>query len=180
MYCPKCSQQQISDEMRYCSRCGFPLSGVRELIAGGVALESQADQLSRIKRNVRRGAGMMLLSLPATLVVGLLSAIDDDFALLLFLPLLCFLIGFVRVMYGVFIAEKRAARKRAALLSQSTAEISGQPDTGASRPELSAPGVAPLGSFSSTKAQTAEMVQPPSVTESTTRLLDEESDPRRG
>jgi uncharacterized membrane protein YvbJ len=33
MYCPKCSQQQISDEMRFCSRCGFPLGAVKELIA---------------------------------------------------------------------------------------------------------------------------------------------------
>jgi ribosomal protein L37E len=34
MYCPKCSQQQVSEEVRFCSRCGFSLSAVRELIAG--------------------------------------------------------------------------------------------------------------------------------------------------
>jgi predicted amidophosphoribosyltransferase len=33
MFCPKCNQQQASDEMRFCARCGFPLSAVADLIA---------------------------------------------------------------------------------------------------------------------------------------------------
>ena len=37
MYCPKCSQLQISEEMRFCSRCGFALGAVRELVASGNA-----------------------------------------------------------------------------------------------------------------------------------------------
>jgi hypothetical protein len=32
MFCPKCSQSQSSEEMRYCSRCGFPLEAVALLI----------------------------------------------------------------------------------------------------------------------------------------------------
>jgi len=32
MHCPKCGQQQVSDEMRFCSRCGFALGIVTELI----------------------------------------------------------------------------------------------------------------------------------------------------
>jgi len=119
MYCPKCSQEQISDEMRFCSRCGFSLIAVMELVAASHALvtreaESQAGQVSPGQRNVRRGASMMLASLALTLFVGLLSAIDDGFAVLLLVPLLGFIIGFARVLYGVFIADKRAARKKAA------------------------------------------------------------------
>jgi len=47
MYCPKCSQQQISDNIRYCSRCGFPLNVVVDLLAyDGVlaALEMKGKQ----------------------------------------------------------------------------------------------------------------------------------------
>jgi hypothetical protein len=32
MFCPKCSQSQSSDEIRYCSRCGFPLETVGLLL----------------------------------------------------------------------------------------------------------------------------------------------------
>ena len=35
MYCPNCGQQQISEEMRFCSRCGLALSGLAEWLAGG-------------------------------------------------------------------------------------------------------------------------------------------------
>src|ERR1041385_3770459 len=32
MFCPKCSQAQTSDEMRFCSHCGFPLETVTLLV----------------------------------------------------------------------------------------------------------------------------------------------------
>ena len=34
MYCPKCGQQQVSDEMRFCSRCGLALTGLAEWLGG--------------------------------------------------------------------------------------------------------------------------------------------------
>ena len=35
MYCPQCGQQQVSIDLRFCSRCGFQLGGVTELLASG-------------------------------------------------------------------------------------------------------------------------------------------------
>ena len=32
MHCPRCGQQQISNETRFCSRCGFQLGVVSELL----------------------------------------------------------------------------------------------------------------------------------------------------
>ena len=187
MYCPKCSQQQVSDEVRFCSRCGFSLSAVRELIAGdGGALaalgaEARAWQLSRSQRGVRKGARIMLASLALTLVVGLLTAIDDDLAPLLLLPVLCFVVGFARVLYGVFLAEKRARRVKGVAPQPHVAPMMpGQLGAAARSPELSPPRVAPIGSFTAQRVETAEMVQPPSVTENTTKLLDEGTNSRRG
>ena len=178
MYCPKCSQQQVSEEVRFCSRCGFALTAVRELIESSNAPldpgASLADQLARRQKGIRRGAWMMLASLPFTAFVGLLSAIDDDFAVLLLFSVLCFVIGFLQVLYGVFLAEKRAARRK-----QAQPVMPAQLNTPPARPELSASQVAPVESFTGQRVKTAEMVQPTSVTENTTRLLDEESDPRR-
>jgi hypothetical protein len=33
MHCPDCGQQQINDEIRFCSRCGFPLAVVSQVVA---------------------------------------------------------------------------------------------------------------------------------------------------
>ena len=32
MYCPRCGQQQVSNETKYCSRCGFQMGLVSELL----------------------------------------------------------------------------------------------------------------------------------------------------
>lgn len=43
MYCPRCSQQQVSEETKFCSRCGFPLGLVSEVLAHGGFLPQLAD-----------------------------------------------------------------------------------------------------------------------------------------
>ena len=116
----------------------------------------------------------MLASLALTVFVGLLTAIDDDFVVLMLFPALCFVLGFLQVLYGVFVADRRAAR-----LKQPQPVTPAQLNTPTATPELAAPRVGPVESFSGHRVKTAEMVQPASVTENTTRLLDEESDPRR-
>ncbi len=182
MYCPKCSQEQVSEEMRFCSRCGFSLTAVRELIVSGNALTAPGSEVqarSSGQKAVRRGAWIMLGCLAFTLFVGFLAAIDDDFAVLLVLPLLGFIIGILNVFYGAFWADKRALKRAAAksLAVPTTPNQLGAP----ARAELPASRMAPIESFSGKRGATAEMIQsPPSVTENTTRLLDEESNPRRG
>lgn len=182
MYCPKCSQEQLSEEVRFCSRCGFSIGAVRELIAGGNATipgtEVPGEPRSCGQKAVRRGAWIMLGSLAFTLFVGFMSAIDDDFAVMLVLPFLGFVLGLISVFYGTFLADKRAL-KRAASKSPVAPMTPAQLIT-PTRAELPASRLAPIESFSGKRGETAEMVQPPSVTENTTRLLDEESEARRG
>ena len=43
MYCPRCGQQQVSEEIKFCSRCGFPLGLVSEIIMHGGFLPQLAD-----------------------------------------------------------------------------------------------------------------------------------------
>lgn len=185
MYCPKCSQQQVSDEVRFCSRCGFSLTAMRELVAsGGILAEreagAQGGQLSPAFRGVRKGVWLMLASLPLALVAGLLTAIDDGFAVLILLPVLCFVAGFVRLLYGTFIEERKPQLKNDSSQPRVASVMPAQPGTAARSPELPAARVPPIEDFGEQRIVTAEMVQPPSVTEKTTRLLDEEADSRRG
>lgn len=76
MYCPKCSQIQTEDGLRFCSRCGFQLGVVKELLAERdsapvITAGSQAPPkfFSRRKQDLLFGATVM--SIAATIVVQL-------------------------------------------------------------------------------------------------------------
>src|SRR5688572_32658153 len=43
MHCPRCGQQQVTEETRFCSRCGFQLGLVAELLAHGGVLPQLAE-----------------------------------------------------------------------------------------------------------------------------------------
>jgi len=43
MHCPRCGQQQVSDQTKFCSRCGFQLGLVSELLMNGGFLPQLAE-----------------------------------------------------------------------------------------------------------------------------------------
>ena len=53
MFCPRCGHQQVSNEMRFCSRCGLTLGLVTDLVA------NSSEQLKREKRELTGIALMM-------------------------------------------------------------------------------------------------------------------------
>ena len=53
MFCPRCGHQQVSNEMRFCSRCGLSLGLVTDLVA------NSSNQLKREKRELTGIALMM-------------------------------------------------------------------------------------------------------------------------
>src|SRR4051812_24535522 len=80
MFCPQCGQQQASDERRFCSRCGFPLSIVAELLASGGVLTTRADSeteprvVSPRGRGVRQGVAILFIGWIITGVVAVLTS----------------------------------------------------------------------------------------------------------
>lgn len=102
MYCPKCSQTQASEEMRYCSRCGFPLHGVAELVASdGTAVVKSPDNsgLKRRKIVVRGWAAATALNLILApfVVIGVQSV--EAVVIYLFFSLVLLLGGFAWLIY---------------------------------------------------------------------------------
>jgi hypothetical protein len=178
MYCPQCSQQQISDEMRFCSRCGFPLGNVMQLVAsGGVPSVPEAPkrrEQSSTMRGVRHATWIILGSFIYTIFAGILSIVDDDFAILLLVSVAAFLVGLVRLLYAVFVQDRRE-RKQQETQTNTPVAIPGQA-TNDARYQLGQPTGVPVDSFTRPMKTTAEVVQPPSVTENTTRLLDDEAE----
>jgi hypothetical protein len=120
MYCPQCSQEQLSEEMRFCSRCGFPLAIVSQLVRNGGALagfDAEAKgQLSPRQKGMRWGVILMFIGVLLVPVTALMSAVDEDF-LVLFIPaFLIFVIGLVRLVHAYLLgqndSEKRARKNQ--------------------------------------------------------------------
>lgn len=76
MYCPQCGQQQISDQVRYCSRCGFLLETVAAVLsARGMAppyIQPGGQALSPRSKGVRQGALMMLSTFLVVPILGII------------------------------------------------------------------------------------------------------------
>lgn len=51
MHCPGCGQQQVSNETKFCSRCGLPLGIVSDVLAHGGYLPQLAE-LNQKKRSI--------------------------------------------------------------------------------------------------------------------------------
>jgi hypothetical protein len=68
MYCPKCGQSQVNDGVRFCSRCGFLLEGVSNLLASAGQLpvmydENTGGHMSPRRRGARKGATLVMLGI---------------------------------------------------------------------------------------------------------------------
>ena len=166
MYCPNCGQQQVSEEMRFCSRCGLALSGLAEWMAGGMivkrAEETRVLSPSRRRKQMRRAAKLMFFSgvlIPLGIMMS--AAVDDPGPMVL--PALLFFASLVWMGYSrLFIDDSAPMLNPAA--QQSTF---GQMPTRAS---LTPPTNIP--DFGRQQVRTNELAQAPSVTEHTTKLLD--------
>jgi hypothetical protein len=181
MFCPRCAQSQVADDVRFCSRCGFPLAGVAELLANGGAwpqylLPSGAVQTTSPRRKgVRQGGKLILFGAFLVPLLAIMGSIIDLEELGL-LGVIIVIGGIMRLLYALIFEEKHPAGAAAQPLApQQFAPQQFHPAAhhSALPPRQSAP--APV-SFRT--RDTGELAGPPSVTENTTRLLDNQSDPR--
>lgn len=181
MYCPHCGERQKSDEVRFCSRCGFPLAGVAQLLANSGALPLSAGvnrKLSPKQRGIRQGVFLWLMG---ALIVPLLGVLDAPDELIGFAAVVCFVGGLVRLLYALMFQEDLASAARAgngALPYTATAVPPAAIPNVRDMAQLSPPRASVTG-FGSSRVNTAELVPPPSVTEHTTRLLSDKPDDRR-
>jgi zinc-ribbon domain len=183
MFCPKCSQQQ-SDTARFCSRCGFPLTGVGELLARGGQLPqqpvaaSEPRGVSPRRHGMKQGGGIMLIAvflIPALAIIQELIHLNGDWPLL---GVLVFLGGLLRLLFAVFFEDGTPRPTNATQQTYAPPQQLGAAHQDYLPP---APGT-PTYAYRPPPVHTAEMPRPPSVTEHTTRLLErqegEEQDER--
>lgn len=171
MYCPNCGQQQISEEMKFCSRCGLALSGLAEWLASGRVPAKQVDDkqvaaLSPRRKGMRRAAKIMFFSavlFPIFLVISLAAGDGGPMAI----PFIVFFVGLVLMLYARLFSDKTVPTPKqvaqTSVLDPTTARGSLPPAANI-----------PMPDFGRQQVRTNELAQPPSVTENTTRLLDNE------
>jgi hypothetical protein len=177
MFCPRCSQQQVSEDVSFCTRCGFQLGKVKELLASGgngQQVVPQTAPSSRRRKKLRVGFKLIFFSLMLLPIFLALSiAVDEPGPLTV--PALIFLAGLTWTLYTwMFIEETPAAGTPATFAGEF-----GDPRRLQSPPLSIPPPIISPGAFEELPAQrakTAEMVQPPSVTERTTNLLKKTAD----
>ena len=190
MFCPRCGQQQASEEARFCSRCGLQLEAVAEYVEGGgqLAVRGGGEDLPALTPR-QRGTRMGVLIIAAGLIFGLLAviltAVKEDFFPLLMLAAFIFTVGVMRMLYGMLL-EDDSARKKEAKRQRKEAKRSARDErhesarekgrdqlAGARGKELPPQRSVPASAYTNAAGDTGEMAAPPSVTESTTRLLEE-------
>jgi hypothetical protein len=180
MFCPQCGQQQASGIIRFCSRCGFPLDGVIQLLGSGgmIPVYRTPDEpvpISPRRKGVKQG-GMLLLS--GAVIVPLLGVMasfsNSGFLEILtaFAAIICFIGGPLRMLYaGVF--EEPAPKPVLSYAPPPMAAPRPQFAPHAQHQALPPPPARPTGGWRP-RPNTAELAGPPSVTENTTRLLEKE------
>jgi hypothetical protein len=179
MYCPQCSQEQVGEEMRFCSRCGFPLTIVSQLVANGGAFAGfdteGKRQLTPRERGVRWGALLMIISAVLFPIVLLLAAMKHDAIVLLFPVFLVFLVGMARLLYAKLLQSNTPVQKEALFAAGQRMD---QELNSGHRLGLPANQSVHVSAWRQ-PIDTSEMAQPPSVTDNTTKLLSDDAELKR-
>jgi hypothetical protein len=148
MFCSKCGQEQASESVHFCSRCGFKLNTIEEGLVKRLILMAMYLVIT-ICAIIGWGS---ITSGPAYMQVRVIITIIAAITFYLLFS------GDLTHIFNKLFAQNIERNKQIAPASQETA--------------LPPAHCIPVTSLGSHRVNTAEMVQPPSVTEQTTILLD--------
>ena len=158
--------------MRFCSRCGLALSGLAEWLAGGRlplkrAEEAKVKALSPRRKGIRRAAKLMFFSGVLFPIFVMFSIAVEEGAPMV-VPFLLFFVSLVLMLYARLFSDANAPANHQ---SAQTATLT------PNAPPQYLPPATPLPTppVGRQQVRTNDLAkQPPSVTENTTRLLDNE------
>jgi hypothetical protein len=148
MFCSTCGQEQASESVHFCSRCGFKFSGIEEGLAKRVIMMAMYLAITIFAiigwGSITSGPGYMQVRVIVTIIASI------TFYLLFS--------GDLTHIFSKLFSQQDEGNKQIAPAGQ--------------RAPLPPAHSIPVTSFGPHRVNTAEMVQPPSVTEETTVLLD--------
>jgi hypothetical protein len=176
MHCPRCGQQQVSEETKFCSRCGFPLGLVSEILAQGGFLPQLAD-LHKTKNIWTKKNGVifsfmwliffLLIMAPFWGIMGIerMAGVSAIFGIF----------GGLMWLIGSLVLLKSSKEFPPALNNQSANQPYGlygaNQQQNALPPHQSIPASGYMPPTPGSWRETNDLVQPSSVTDETTRML---------
>ncbi|HEY2963762.1 MAG TPA: hypothetical protein VGJ37_15190 [Pyrinomonadaceae bacterium] len=180
MHCPQCGQQQLSGAVRFCSRCGFPLDGVIQLLATGGMLPvyrspDEPVPISPRRKGVKQGAVLLLSGAVIVPILGVLASFSDAAfpqILAALAAIICFVGGPFRMLYAALFEE--GAPRPLPVYGPPPVAVPPQQQFGPPRQNAALPSPPARSPSAWRRPTTAELANRPSVTENTTRLLDKE------
>ncbi len=181
MYCPRCSQLQISEETKFCSRCGFPLGLVTEILAHGGFLPQLTD-LHKSKKWLTRKNGVvfslfwfMFFLLILTPFFGI-AGVDEMAGISAIIGIF----GGLMWLIGSLVLMKGEPKQYALPINElpnaniNTFYETNQKNLPPNQTQTAQSYVAPTGAWKA--PNTGEFAEPQSVTEGTTKLLRKEEE----
>jgi hypothetical protein len=179
MFCPQCGQQQATGAVRFCSRCGFPLDGVIQLLGTGgmLPIYRSPDEpvvVSPRRKGVKQGGVLLLSGAVIVPLFGVMASFSNSAFLEIltaFAAIICFLGGPLRMLYAAIFEEgaPKPIRTYGPPIPAPTPQFGPR-----AQPQALPPPPVRSTSGWRTRPTTAELANPPSVTENTTRLLEKE------
>jgi hypothetical protein len=177
MHCPRCGQQQVSEEIKFCSRCGFPLGLVSELISHGGFLPQLAD-LPKNKKWLTRKNGLkfsLIWFIFFTMLCPALAGLGGEEELAGFFAILGSLGGLLMMVSSfLFLPNEPKLYQAENIMQQPNhpAQFAQGAQHQALPPQSYQPAESYIPAAGSWKApNTGDLVQPGSVTDATTKLL---------
>lgn len=181
MHCPRCGQQQVSEQVKFCSRCGFLLELIPEILVNGGILPQLAD-LNKNKKWLTRKNGIKLGVIWAIIMWFFLTpffAILDAPEELIAITAVAGFAGTVLLMLISFLYldnKPKFSNSQVSFRSDAMPQnLSGNAGQNALPPQQSVPASAyvppPAGKWQTTNDLSASVG---SVTEQTTKLLEKD------
>lgn len=182
MFCPICGQEQISEETRFCSRCGFLLTGIAQVVAKGGALPqfinpNDPKAMSPRKKGIKQGGILMLSGLIIVPLVAILSDIlRFDGIIIGLVAILTFWGGLLRIIYAAIFESSEPNEKTLEenVLSSAKTLLGKKKEQNALPPSQSIPTSGYVPPNQANWRDTNDLAQP-SVTEETTKLLEKDN-----
>lgn len=186
MHCPRCGQQQVSNEIKFCSRCGFQMGLVAEILANGGYL----PQLAALENNnlglfTRRNGVIFSISwfIFFLLILTPIFGIADIDELSAIFALFGIFGGAIFMLISLVVLKRPVPPQPTYYMPQPpqpAIPLYGNPVANAALPPQQSEPVssyAPPGVSSWKTPETGEFVRtPPSVTDTTTKLLNKDKD----
>jgi hypothetical protein len=181
MHCPRCGQEQISEQTRFCSRCGFLLTAIAEIVANDGAIPEtlqliDTQAVSPRKKGIKQGLFIFLLTFLVVPIIAILTVMAraEPFAVVISAILLT-VGGLLRIAYALMFesANSNDTTLEQKVVAGTPKFLNKEPKANALPPQQSIPVESYVPPIQGNWRDTNDLT-PHSVTDNTTKLLSKE------